>query len=32
MELIDNKSKRWINILKLLVSKNKVVEPSRDIE
>lgn len=23
MELIDNKSKRWINILKLLVSKNK---------
>ncbi|GLF92250.1 transcriptional regulator [Bacillus safensis] len=23
MDLIDNKSKRWINILKLLVSKNK---------
>lgn len=23
MELIDNKSKRWIKILKLLVSKNK---------
>ncbi|CAM5263154.1 transcriptional regulator [Bacillus safensis FO-36b] [Bacillus safensis subsp. safensis] len=23
MELIDNKSKRWIKILKLLVSKDK---------
>lgn len=23
MELIDNKSRRWINILKLLVSQNK---------